>query len=179
VCSDSTALIGWEKDTFGCNNYFYNYSVMGTPKLFYKYNKKLDDDFKLYNTSFTVNGKNDFINFSLIVNGNETEGILFDSRHVKNLSLDVRQKRTANFSKESTYYYQNNADKRKILFIYDFGNSIFYKADLNNKSRLMPLTGSDKIEDINSYMVDKGPGRKLEVIFISKSDKIINFKEIE
>lgn len=123
--------------------------------------------------------KNEFNNFTLIKNGKDVDGILYEPKGVKNLNFEIQSKLSPEFRKESIYLYQNEGDKRKILFIYDFGNGIFYKADLNSKSRIMSVRGSDKIGDVLQYVVDKSAGKKMKVIYIDKNDKCLNFKEIE
>ena len=107
------------------------------------------------------------------------DGILYERKGIRKLNFEVPAKLVPEFSKESFYLFQSANDKRKMLFIYDFRNSIFYKADLNSKSRIMSVRPSDKVGDISSYVVDKSAGKKMKVVFIGKSEKCLNFKEIE
>ncbi len=177
--NDTLSLITWIRSYYGCEKYSFSFRGFNNGALLYKYENKILDDFEIYTGTISINDKNGFMSYSLIRNEKNTECIIYEAKRLKNISLENNYRHTASFGKESFFLYQNENDKRRIFFIYDFGNSIFYKADLNSKARIMSLRGAEKIEGIASYAVDKVSGKKLRVIFISRNDKSINIKEIE
>ena len=177
--NDTLSIITWIRSYYGCEKYSFGFKGANNGNLIYKYENKIQDDFELYTGTYPVNDKNGYLIYSLIRNEKNIECVIYEAKRLKNISIENGYRRPASFGKESFYLFQNVNDKRKIFFIYDFGNSIFYKADLNSKARIMSLRGGEKIEDIASYVVDKSAGKKLRVIFIDRNDKSINIKEIE
>lgn len=176
--SDSISILSWKRSLYGMEYNGYSFSHPLTPFMLYKYDKKLQDDMSL-NTMVIPAGGNEFINLSLVVNGKEVDGVIYDPKVIRTLDFEVKSSRRTELSKESVYLYNNSGDKRKILFIYDFANSIFYKADLNSKSRIITVRGSDKTEGIVKYIADKTAGRKMKLIYTANNDNCLNFKEIE
>jgi hypothetical protein len=176
--NDTLSLFTWNKGYFGAEYYGFTFTPSYKNKFLYKYDFKIQDDFGLYMQAFSTN-KNEYSNFTLVKNNQDVDGILFEQKGIRNLNFEIQGKLPPEFKKESICLYQGNSDKRKILFIYDFGNGIFYKADLNSKSRIMSVRGSDKINDIFQYVVDKSVGKRMKIVYIGENDKCLNFKEIE
>lgn len=176
--NDTLSVITWNINYFGCDNLSYSYLKPGRSELLYEYENKIQDEFELFTCAYPVN-KNQFLNFTLIKNGSDIDCIFYESKKIKNIKLEGNKKQRAAFNKDGFYLLHNSVDKIKIFFIYDFGNSVLYKIDLNSKARIMSVKGAEKIDDIVSYIADKAPGKKMRIIYISRKDKSLNFKEIE
>lgn len=176
--NDTLPLFSWNKGAYGAEYYGYTFSPSYKNRFLYKYDFKIQDDFGLYMQAFPAN-RNEFSNFTLIKNSRDVDGILYERKGIRNLNFEIQGKLPLDFRKESICLYQSMNDKRKILFIYDFGNGIFYKADLNSKSRIITVRGSDKINDILQYVVDKSTGKRMKIVYIGSDDRCLNFKEIE
>jgi len=177
--SDSLSVFCWKRNNQLYEYYCCNFIQPYKSRLVYKYDSRIQDNFSLAANSFSKNLTGDFFNISVISNGRDIDGVLYESGRIKNLNFDVSAKLNPLFSKESFYFYNDNREKRKILFIYDFGNGIFYKADMNSKSRIMSVRGSDKIGGIIKYVVEKSSGKKMKIVYIGNNDNCLNFNEIE
>ncbi len=176
--SDTLSYFTWKRSGYGCELYAGSFGRQGTEKILYKYDEKLQDGFGLY-SNLLQPSKNELFNFTLINNGKEAEGIIYDPKTIRRINFETAGKNLPRFGDESIHVYRSGDDRRRILFIYDFGNSIFYKADLNSKSRIISARGSGKTENVMQYVVDKSAGKKFKVIYIGGSEKCLYFKEIE
>jgi len=175
--NDTLSIVNWTRSRYGMEYNGISFSRPSSPRMLYKYDNKVQDDLELVAQALP-NGTNDFLYLNLIVNGKETEGIIYEPKFVKGLNFEVKTQARPEFTEESTFIY-NEGDKKKFLFIYDFRNGIFYKADLNSKSRIVTVKGTDKTEGVVKYIVEKNTGKKLRLIYSSRTDKCLNFKEIE
>ena len=176
---DSMNVFGWNRSGYGCDFFKSSINQPVKNRLLYKYSARLQDNFQLYTRGFRQNDKEGYINFSMIKNGAEAEGVVYDRRGIKNLSLDMKPKSPADFREEGAYLYADNEDKIKILFIYDFGNGIFYKADLNSRSRIISVRQAERVNGLMQYTVEKSAGRKMKLVYFGKNGSYLNFKEIE
>lgn len=177
--NDTLSIITWKKSYYGCESAFYSFYKPGTITPLYKYENKIQNEFELFTGTSAVGNRNEYLSYSLLRNGKDVDCVIYNEKRIKTISLEGNFKQPPQFSKESFFFFQNDADKKRFFFIYDFGNSIFYRVDLNSKARIMSVRGAEKIEGISSYIVDKSAGKKLKVIYIGRNDKSINYKEIE
>lgn len=176
--NDTLSWFAWRRSNFGCEYYSSSFGSRGAERFLHKYDVKLQNEFGLYNRIIQPSN-NELFNFTLINNGKDAEGIIFEPKTIRALNFELAGKVSPRFGEESAHLYKSGGDKRKILFIYDFGNSIFYQADLNTKSRIISARKGGKTEDLIQYVVDKAAGKKFKAIYFGSRDKCIYFKEIE